>query len=938
MKDEFIKTNETNVNNMENTDSAEIELNLKNILDFLNKRLNWIVGFLLAFFVWLSMYIRTRNIDKLKDITTGTWTLGPDLDPFLFLRWAKYIAEHGKLFALDSMRNVPLAEICSGVMCDPINTAKEMKLLSYMIAWFYNLLSYIPSSLYKHLPGSPPEITVTYAAVLFPVVMFGLTVIAFFFFARVVFLEHFENKNYANVLALISSLFLSVIPTILPRTIAGIPEKESVGFLFISLSLYFIITAFKSKNKKPIIINSIFAGISTTLLGLTWGGVVFVFTTIGLGVFVLLMIGQINKDRFLAYTIWILTFTPLLIFFSARYNLMVFLSSTSTLPMFMTWFIAGFNIFLLPKIKNLKSIKVIENKVPEEFISLIIVGLIGSISVFLILGKEFFTSQLREVYNNFVRPLTTNRFLLTVAENKQPFFDEWSGNFGPIIGNSFPLLFWIFMLGSITLFYHIIKKISKKERVIFTIIYSIMLFGIIFSRYSASSLMDGSSIHSKIFYFGGILLFIFYTIFILYKCNLDKKRDSLPDEVGPIILFTLFFISLIAARGAIRLIMVLVPSASIIASYLVVIGFHKYFLRKKEGSKILFLLIAVILSLAAIYSATIFYNSSFVQAEGYAPYSYTYQWQKAMSWVRENTPKEAVFAHWWDYGYWIQSLGERATILDGGNAIGYWNHLLGRHVLTTPNDSSALEFLYTHNATHLLIDSTDIGKYPAFSSIGGDLNNDRFSYIPTLFLNNQGIQERKNSTLYIYTGSFSLDEDIVYVVNGTKNIIPVENSGIVAVILEVSKSDGSFSQPLAVFVQRGLQLPLPLRYLYVNGNLTDFGSGVEAGVFVVETLRPVGNTLEKNELGSVMYLSSRTINSLLVRKYFFEEEGNFKLVHSEPNILTQNLRDQGFKVNDFSYFQGSFLGPIKIWEIEYPKDVNYNKDYLVIYYPDEKLA
>ena len=25
-----------------------------------------------------------------------------------------------------------------------------------------------------------------------------------------------------------------------------------------------------------------------------------------------------------------------------------------------------------------------------------------------------------------------------------------------------------------------------------------------------------------------------------------------------------------------------------------------------------------------------------------------------MSWVRENTPEESIFVHWWDYGYWVQ--------------------------------------------------------------------------------------------------------------------------------------------------------------------------------------------------------------------------------------------------------------------------------------------
>ena len=35
-----------------------------------------------------------------------------------------------------------------------------------------------------------------------------------------------------------------------------------------------------------------------------------------------------------------------------------------------------------------------------------------------------------------------------------------------------------------------------------------------------------------------------------------------------------------------------------------------------------------------------------------------------MSWVRENTSEDAVFSHWWDYGYWITTMSDRATLAD----------------------------------------------------------------------------------------------------------------------------------------------------------------------------------------------------------------------------------------------------------------------------------
>ena len=102
------------------------------------------------------------------------------------------------------------------------------------------------------------------------------------------------------------------------------------------------------------------------------------------------------------------------------------------------------------------------------------------------------------------------------------------------------------------------------------------------------------------------------------------------------------------------------------------------------------MLIIVVSSLLIVWK---YYNSDKITAENYAPGPYHWQWQNAMAWVRENTPIDSVFAHWWDYGYWIQSIGERSTILDGGNAIVYWDYLMGRYVLTEPDEKKALEIL-----------------------------------------------------------------------------------------------------------------------------------------------------------------------------------------------------------------------------------------------------
>ena len=47
----------------------------------------------------------------------------------------------------------------------------------------------------------------------------------------------------------------------------------------------------------------------------------------------------------------------------------------------------------------------------------------------------------------------------------------------------------------------------------------------------------------------------------------------------------------------------------------------------------------------------------------------TNDWLDALDWIKNNTPKDAVIASWWDYGYWISTMGERASLADNSTLI-----------------------------------------------------------------------------------------------------------------------------------------------------------------------------------------------------------------------------------------------------------------------------
>jgi len=904
---------------------SDIERRKKKLAEFFKKGGNWIYYGILAVILFISVYIRTRNIPKLKDITTGTWTLGPDLDPFLFLRWAKYIAEHGKLFLLDHMRYVPLADICSGIYCSPVNTGGEMNLISYMIVWLSKFLVFFDK-----------DVTVTYAAILFPVVMAFLTGIAVFLFTRKLFYK--EDKKIANIIALIATAIFILVPSLLSRSIAGIPEKESAAFFFLFGAFYFFLEAYTSEKLKRGIIFSILAGVFTAVLGMVWGGVTFAFLGIAGFVLFAFFLGKVDNKRFLFYTVWFITSLIIVVVpFLTRYGLIIYLfGSSSTGLDFMVFFVL-LTDFLIFKKKLFRLDEKIKKKIkiPTSLLSVIIAFVALGILASLVFGISFIPDMVKDVISHAIAPFEQTRFGVTVAENKQPYFmNDWIGEFGPVVLN-IPLYFWLFFVGSVFLFYNMIKPLAKKEKIILVVGYVLFLLGLVFSKYSSSSVLNGESGLSLLVYFGGVLVFLITFGSVYYKRYKEDKLHVFEEfNISYVFYFIILTMMIVAARGAVRLVMVLGAVTPIAIAFLMVKSTQKYFHEKEESKKIFIGIAVLIILIASVFTTWAYYKNDVSVAENFAPGVYQWQWQKAMAWVRENTPTSAVFAHWWDYGYWVQSIGERATILDGGNAIGYWNHFMGRLVLTGTDEREALNFLYAHNGTHLLIDSSDIGKYGAFSSIGSNENYDHYSWIPTVLLDSSQTQETNNETIYIYPIGTATDEDIILNQSGKDVLLPRRSTGVLAVAVR-ENTEKEIVGATVYFVYNQQQYSMPLRYVHIRGKLYDFKTGLDAGIFIFPSLEQQGSQLSVNDIGAAFYLGERVIHTELVKLYLFNETSNyFKLVHSEQSPIIEQLKGYNLNIGDFVYYQG-FQGPIKIWEISYPSDIKLNSTYLSMDFPPE---
>ncbi len=899
-------------------DSSEnvITIRKEKVKNFFTK-VPFIPYIILAFIILAGFLIRIKNLPLLRDVVTGQ-SIPLELDPYAFLRYAEAIIQTGSIPVIDTLRYYPLG----------YPTGAEATLATYFSAYLYKFL---------HLFN--PSLTLQYVNNLYPPIAFAIGMVFFFLLVKALF----------NVrVALLASAFLAVIPTYLYRTIAGFSDKEALAMALFFAALYFYVLSWKALTTKKAIIHAGISGIFAALMTLAWGGSVFLYLIIGATILISLALDRFHIREFYAYTIWLI---PLFLAFLTkplRFPLSVIFLSISSGILILAW-VTALVYYLIHHKKIIRLPERLTKLLPPGYI---IVGgtfIVGIILAIIALGPSFIFNQIKDLYVTLVRPFGVSRWSLTVGENHQPYVTDWAGQLG--MG-----FIWLFIVGSICLFYYMLTYLSIKKttRYVFTGVYAAFILSFVFSRYKPGSILNGESNLALALYVGSLIIFALFILYAHY--NAYKKHHDIYKEITQIpaiytLSFIFFIIMLAGARSGARLMFLFSPFISIFAAY--AIDFLYVWTKKtvetltKESYKKLLWAFSFVIIFLILFNPVgaspgevgiskgilVKYYQDTSMAARYTGPQYNAQWQQAMKWVRENTPEDAVFAHWWDYGYWVQYGGRRATLVDGGNArgkdgSGAINHFIGRHVLTGTSDEEALTLLKAYNSTHLLIMSDDVGKYPAYSSIGADVNYDRYGYIPTFGLDTQQSREGRNGeTILIYTGGAGLDHDIEY----QGKIYSKSNSGIAGfqIALKTTTNNENITsqelgQPSAFVISSGQQYTVPLNCLYVNGQKVLFTTGLDACVQLIPVFQ---SPTQANPIGALLYLSPVVSKSEFTKLFLFEEKTPyFTKVYDDSKSLP------------LSIYQGQLIGPIKIWNISYPDNLTIPDYYYTETLPDPRVT
>jgi len=221
---------------------------------------------------------------------------------------------------------------------------------------------------------------------------------------------------------------------------------------------------------------------------------------------------------------------------------------------------------------------------------------------------------------------------------------------------------------------------------------------------------------ASFFHESGIILFLSIFGFLFVA---QRARDN------DIFLMLFGLSSVYFAGSLVRLTLILAPALSILAGVTMVelckpsvdiVREAVIFPRRKVrfamrvgrefGVAILLVLILVVLPTFArvtteAYTPATIATSSFPTAPKEGEEQNYQDWLQALSWMKENLPKDAVVFSWWDYGYWITTLAEKRSLADNGTINSTQIALIARAFIL--NETMAMPILKEYNVSHVAV-------------------------------------------------------------------------------------------------------------------------------------------------------------------------------------------------------------------------------------------
>lgn len=466
---------------------------------------------------------------------------------------------------------------------------------------------------------------------------------------------YFLGKEMANKnVGLLSAFFLVFCPAHISRTTAGFFDNEALGVLLTVLIFYFFVRTLKHNP----IVNGTFAGLCLGYLGASWGAYLFALNLIPLSVLLLIIFRRFSYKLLQGYSLTILL-GMLIIVRVPRTGIKILTGTSGLFPLLVLGLLGIIGLIEWFKVffPDLNLRKVVVSTIP------LITA--GTITILYYLYKKDKLEILGGKFLSVVNPLERFAIIESVAEHIPITWGQLFFNFSVI------LIF--FPVG----LYCCIQRLRDIDL-------CVLVFGLT-TLYFASSMVRLVLIFAPPSCL--IAAFCVDTIISPYTRSLLNKKHSFKSKIK--------LVAILKGRINIAHVIPVDYSLLIVIFFISILGFNAYW-----GSRI-----------AYEYFSTPDMILRGRTSEG-EPVQFQ-DWQEAMMFLREMTPKDAIVASWWDYGYIINTVGNRTTVVDNAT----WNSTqiawIGYALMSPPEEAARI--LKRYDVDYVLVHFTG-----AIGSSGGD--------------------------------------------------------------------------------------------------------------------------------------------------------------------------------------------------------------------------
>lgn len=595
---------------------------------------------------WLIIIIGILLIAFLIRVQ-GAKAFAPNLlaspDSYHYYWQAQIILEQGQLPARDMNRWLPLGRDLNQTL---------------------NLYSYILAYSYKGLRLVFPNISLYLVTLYAPAVCFviGLG-------ALCLFLYHIKGCLFSISVGGL----LATLPGSIDRSIAGFSDRDSWCLMLGILAVTTYLTSLRTQKPRNRFLWTVVSGFIMFLGGMSWEG---------FGVFLIILL-FVELWRFLSsetetdlglYLIWVCTFVPALWLASPAYRSgQGFATHISALMLMSPLVILGIRTLRILFIKKVSWVT--KHRPVARMLSL------GLIIVSLTLALGYVLVQ----YNTFADttvPFGQNQLMESVHELKPTDLNFWAFRYGSV-----------FLFGSFG-FILINMQWWKKNNYLLAVppaLFAIITF--------LQGRFDVLLKYDTLFFLSAIALFTLTLLFIAWT-----RKETIENESVTIAFIAWFFLWIALARGAQRYdFFTGIPLAFFAIEAVIHIAQNiSRVIKWKKG-------VVKVVTAVVILVVILFYQPLGGHATR-AIYTATQIRQAAAKnnissflWMRRNLESDAIVACDWSYGSMLNVLAGVKTIIDQDHYIQYWIHLYNKHVLHATSEDEVLEFLKTHDVTHIML-------------------------------------------------------------------------------------------------------------------------------------------------------------------------------------------------------------------------------------------